>query len=139
MRVQISDRHELEVAIGALQEKVLAVPSRGDRGSIIGLLLEQIDLFLEGVDVVSGSASGCGGGIWLDRVGNSVGLDEVSASGLGLSARLDETLDLRLEFRHLAAQLLYFFLGSSLLRCGIGGGFGALSKGERTGNDEKRG
>ena len=63
----------------------------------------------------------------------------MSATGLGLSAGLDEVLDLGLELGDLPAQLLDFFLGGSLLRSGVRGGFGALSKGERTGKDEKRG
>jgi hypothetical protein len=66
-------------------------------------------------------------------------LDEVSALCLRLSAGLDEVLDLGLEVGDLPAQLLNFFFGGSLLGSGVGGGFGALSKGERTGNDEKRG
>lgn len=125
--VEIADGAKGKQAIGTLQVEVLSVPAGGDRGAIAGLLLEDIDLFLKGVDVGGGW-----GWFWrgarvsrLRGVGNhSAGLDQVARCGGSLLlVHQHHLLDGRLEIGHFATQLFDLFLAG-----GFGGRLGLVTR-----------
>jgi hypothetical protein len=124
LSIEVSDRHQRELAVGAPQEEMLAVPSGRGRRRIAGLLLQRTDLFLEGVDVRARSCCGCGRRRWRRR------------RRCWLAAGLEQPLDLRPQLLHLAAQFLHVVPGRSLGRR-VAGRLGGLRIGQRTGRDAK--
>ena len=118
--IQVSDGHKREVAIGALQEKVLTVPTGGDRRGSVSLVLQCANFRRQSFDFRHGSGSGrrdVGSG-----VRDCVDQSEVWSAALGLRARLDEPPHLRLQLRDLMTQLVDFFLGGARTPRGAHGG-----------------
>jgi hypothetical protein len=54
LSIQVPDGHQRKVAIGTLQEEVLAVPTGSDRRHFVCLLLKSVDLLLKAGDVLVG-------------------------------------------------------------------------------------